>query len=334
MTTRENERDAHRTTRRSLVSFMSLMLLCPAVVRASDYPIRTVTLIVPFPPGGATDLLGRLIANGLSEPLGKPVVVENRAGANGSVGAGVAARATPDGHTLLLTGSPLVMEQILRADLGLDLERDLAPVALIAEGPLILVASPSLGVRDVSELLALARQKPGQLTYASVGSGSHAHLAGEMLKAAADVDLLHVPYKGGAPALFAVIGGQVAVGFITSLTVIESIKAGKVTALAVSGSKRLPTLPGVPTLAESGLSGVDLDLWAAIFVPANTPREIIARLSREIVAVVHSAEVARTIEDQGAIVVTGGPEEVSRRMRADIALTSRLVKAVNLRVND
>ena len=334
MAIRDDDRFACCNVRRSLLACASLVLLCPAVARAADYPSRIVTIIVPFPPGGSTDIQGRLIAKGLSERLGTPVIVENHAGAGGGVGSGYAARAAADGHTLLLAGSTLVIEQVLGTHFGFDPERDLVPVALLAEGPLILVATPTLGVKNVSALLALARQKPGQLAYASFGAGSHGHLAGEMLKAAAHVDLVHVPYKGGAPALLAVVSGQVAVGIVSPITAMESIRAGKVVALAVTGSRRLPALPSVPTLAESGVSGFKLELWSAIFVPAKTPREIIARLSKEIIAVVHSAEVTRFIEDQGAFVDTSGPDEVSRRVKSDFASISRLVKAVNLRVDE
>jgi tripartite-type tricarboxylate transporter receptor subunit TctC len=332
MAIRGHDQAACCNTRRRLIASASLLLLCPAVARAVDYPARTVTIIVPFPPGGSTDLQGRLIASGLSERLGRPVIVENRAGAGGDVGSGIAARAAADGYTLLLAGSTLVIEQVLGSNLGFDPERDLAPVALIAEGPLILVASPPLGVKNVSELLTLARQHPGQLAYASFGSGSHSHLAGELLKASAGVDLLHVPYKGGAPALLAVMGGQVAAGIVTPLTAMESIRAGKVSALAVTGSRRLPSLPSVPTLAESGVSGIELEMWSAIFVPAKTPRKIIARLSKEIVAVVQSSEVTRTIEDQGAFVVASGPDEVSGRVHSDFASLSRQVKTINFKV--
>ncbi|HEY5282168.1 MAG TPA: tripartite tricarboxylate transporter substrate-binding protein [Polyangia bacterium] len=316
-----------------LLSGASLFLLCPWLARAAAFPTRAVTIIVPSATGGAIDVQARLIAKGLSERLGQPVIVENRAGAGGEIGAGIVARAAADGYTWLLGSSNLVIEQILRKDLGFDAEHDLAPVALIAVGPLMLIASPTLGVNSVSDLLALARQKPGQLAYASFGSGTHAHLAGEMFKAAANVDLLHVPFKGGAPALLAVMGGQVEVGFVTPFTAIESIRAGRVSALAVTSSRRLPSLAGVPTMAESGLPGIDLELWSAMFVPAKTPREIITHLSNEIIVVVKSDEVARTIEDRGGFIITSGPDEVSRRIRAEFAVTSRLVKAVNLNVD-
>jgi len=327
-------RSAPYPGRRRFISSVLLSLLYPGVAFADDYSTGAVTIIVPFPPAGATDHLARLLASGLSERLGRPVVVENRPGAGGAIGAAVAARAAADGHTLLMGGSTLVIEQVLGSKLGFDPERDLAPVALLAKGPLILVASPSLGITTVAELLTLARQHPGQLAYASVGAGSHTHLAGEMLKAATGVDLMHVPYKGGAPALLAVMGSQVAVGIVTPLAAMENIRAGRVLALAVTGARRLPSLPNVPTFAESGVPGIELELWSAIFVPAKTPREIIARLSTEIIAVVQSAEVARTIEDQGAFVVTSGPDEVGLRVHSDFASTSRLVKAVNLKVDE
>jgi len=177
--------------------------------------------------------------------------------------------------------------------------RDFAPVALIAEGPLVLVASPSLGINTVSELLTLARQHPGQLAYASFGAGTHGHLAGEMLKAATHVDLLHVPYKGGAPALAAVLGGHVALGFVTALTAGENIRAGKLIGLAVTGARRLPSLPDVPTMAEAGVPDYELEMWSAILAPAKTPPELIARLNTEIVAVIRSADFTRFMAEQG-----------------------------------
>jgi tripartite-type tricarboxylate transporter receptor subunit TctC len=302
--------------------------------RAADDPDRAVTIIVPFPAGGAADQQARLIAHGLTERLGKPVIVENRAGAGGEIGASIAARSAADGRTMLLGSSIMLLEQILRPQESIDAVRDFAPVALIAEGPLILIASPSLGVKTVPELLSLARQYPGQLAYASFGSGTHGHLAGEMFKAATHVDLLHVPYKGGAPALIAVLGGQVAVAFVTALTAGENIRAGKVVALAVTGSRRLPSLPEVPTMAEAGILGYQLELWSGILVPAKTPSEIIARLSKKIIAVIQSADFTRFMAEQGGFIITSGPDEVSQRVLSDYATLSRLVKAVHLRVDE
>ena len=333
MAGREVERVGSCATRRRFIA-SALLLLFPVIAHAIDYPTKAVTIIVPFPAGGAADQQARLIANGLTERLGKPVIVENHAGAGGEIGASIAARSAADGYTLLLGSSTMLLEQILRPNLKFDAVRDFVPVALIAEGPLILVASPSLGIKAVSELLTLARQHPGQLTYASFGSGTHAHLAGEMLKAAAHVDLVHVPYKGGSPALVAVLGGHVAVAFITALTAGESIRAGKVVALAVTGSRRLPSLPGVPTMAEAGVSGYELEMWSGILVPAKTPLEVIARLSKEIFAVIQSEDFTRYMAEQGGFVVTSGPEAVSQRVQSDFASLSRKVKAINFKADE
>ena len=334
MPDRNDDRFARCDKRRVFICCAMLALLCPAMAHADEYPTRTITIIVPFPPAGAADQQARLIASGLSERLRKAVIVENHSGAGGELGASIAARSAADGYTLLLGASTLLLEQVLRPNQQFDAMRDLAPVALIAEGPLVLVASPSLGIKTVSELLTLARQHPGQLAYASFGAGTHGHLAGEMLKAATHVDLLHVPYKGGAPALSAVLGGHVAVAFVTVLTAGENIRAGKVVALAVTGSRRLPSLPDVPTMAESGVPGYELELWSGILVPAKTPPEVIARLNTEIVAVIRSADFTRFMAAQGGFIVTGGPNEVSRRMQSDFASLSRLVKDVHLCVDD
>ena len=309
-------------------------MLAPTAVHALDYPTKTITIIVPFPAGGAADQLARRIANGLAERLGNPVIVENHAGAGGEIGAGIAARSAADGHTLLLGSSNMQLEQILRPDQKLDAVRDFDPVALIAEGPLILVASPSLGVKSVSGLLELAREKPGRLAYASFGSGSHSHLAGEMFKAATHVDLLHVPYKGGAPALVAVLGGQVAVAFVTALTAGENVRAGKVVALAVTGSRRLPSLPDVPTMVEAGVTDCEIELWSAILAPAKTPPAVISRLNSEIVAVIQAAEFRRFMAEQGGFIVTSTPDEARKHVLSDSVKLSRQVKAVNLKVDE
>jgi tripartite-type tricarboxylate transporter receptor subunit TctC len=334
MTIRIDNRFACSRKRRILACCAMLVSMFPAMAHADEYPTKTIAIIVPFPPGGAADQQARLIAHGLTERLGKPVIVENHAGASGEIGASVAARSVADGYTLLLGTSTMLIDQILRPTQRIDAVRDLAPVALIAEGPLVLVASPSLGINTVSELLTLARQHPGQLAYASFGAGTHGHLAGEMLKAAAHVDLLHVPYKGGAPALAALLGGHVGVAFVTALTAGEFIRAGKLTGLAVTGSRRLPSLPDVPTMAEAGVPGYELELWSAILAPAKTPPEIIARLNAEIVAVIRSVVFKRYMAEQGGFVVTSRPEEVSRRIQSDLTTLSRQVKAVNLKADE
>jgi tripartite-type tricarboxylate transporter receptor subunit TctC len=301
---------------------------------AADYPTRPITLVVAFPPGGGADTQARLIAKGLTERLGRPVVVENRPGAGGAIATSAVARAAPDGYTLLIgSSSTLVLEPMLRPDSGFDAQRDFAAITVTAEMPLVLTVSPRLGVRTLSEFLALARQKPGQLTFASFGVGTTAHLVGEMLKASARVDLVHVPYKGSPEALIDLIGGQVSAAFTTTISAMGNIRAGKIVPLAVTGSKRLPTLPNVPTLAESGVSGISLEIWFAVLAPSKVPHEVLARLSKEIVSILKSPEVTRSIEEQGGIVIASDPGEVTQRLRSDVASISQLIKAANLRID-
>jgi len=312
-----------------------LILLVPALAYGVDYPSRTVTIVVAAAPGGAADVQARLVAKGLSNRFGKPVVVDNRAGAGGRIAARLAARAAPDGHTLFVgSTSILVIEPILRTDVGFDPRHDFAPITIMSEMPLILATAPSLAVTSVAGFLALARHRPGHLTYASWGPGTLAHLYGEMLKETARVDLLHIPYKGAGPALIDVMAGQVSAMFVSPLAAMSNIRAGRLAPLAVTGTRRLPALPGVPTLAESGIAGFDLPAWFGIFVPARTPREVKARLSHELVAVLKAAEFTRSVEDQGGFVVANEAADVSRRIETDSVAIAKLVKATNLKAEE
>ncbi len=328
--------ELHRALRLTSAAVAQAMLVALASSAAAlEYPARTVTIIVAAAPGGAADVQARLLAKGLAPKLGKPVVVDNRAGAGGRIGARLAAQAAADGHTLFLAStSTFVIEPLLRADAGFDPQRDFAPIALVAEMPLILVATPGLSVDSVAGLVAAAKRRPGQLTYASWGPGTMAHLDGELFKAATQIDLVHVPYKGAGPALIDVIAGQVSAMVVSPLAAMPNIRAGKLSALAVTGRKRLPQLPKVSTLTEAGVPGFDLDLWFAIVAPVKTPGEITARLHREIVSVLNSGEFAGAVEAHGGFVVAGDPNEVSRRMRADSISIARLVKAIDLRVEE
>ena len=243
-----------------------------------------------------------------------------------------AARASPDGHTLFLgsTGT-LVVGFVLRQ---LDPLRDFAPVMTVTEMPLVLVPSPALPAKDLSALIGLARQRPGELTYASAGAGSFPHLIGEMFKASAQVDIIHVPYKGSAPALIDVLGGQVSMAFVTPVSVISQIRSGKLRAIAVTGTRRLPALPEAPTLVEAGVRGVDVPLWYGFVVPKKTPPELVAVLHKEITAVVTSPEFARAAENEGAFVVGRSPSDFTQRIRADMAIVETLVKTIDLKVNE
>jgi len=317
------------------VAWGTLILLVPALACAVDFPSRTVTIVVAASPGGAADVQARLIAKGLSSRFGKPVVVDNRSGAGGRTAARLAAQATPDGHTLFVGSiSILVIEPILRSNVGFDPQRDFAPISIISEMPLILAASPSLSAKTVADFIALARQQPGQLTYASWGPGTLAHLYGEMFKAATRIDLLHVPYKGAGPALIDVMAGHVSAMFVSSLAAMSIIRGGKLTALAVTGTRRLPALPEVPTIRETGIAGLDLPAWFGIFVPERTPQDIKARLSYELIAVLKAPEFTRSVEDQGGFVVASEAGEVSRRIQTDWAAIARLVKVTDLKVEE
>jgi tripartite-type tricarboxylate transporter receptor subunit TctC len=242
---------------------------------ALDYPTRPVTIIVPFPAGGPLDIEARLVAKSLAERLGKPVVVDNRPGAAAAIGTRLAARAAPDGHTLLFGAKYLVLEPALRRNVGFDPERDFAPVTLVSQTPFLLMVPASMPVKNVSELLAYARQHAGTLTYGSPGLGTGPHLLGEMLKAATQVDIVHVPYKGGAPTIVDLVGGQISMALIAPSSGVPLIRNGKLRALAVTASRRLDALPDVPTVAEAGLPGLEFQAWFGVLVPARTPEEIV-----------------------------------------------------------
>jgi tripartite-type tricarboxylate transporter receptor subunit TctC len=310
------------------------MLFCiaPHTALSVDYPTKVVTIIVPFPPGGAGDIQARLIAKGLAERLGKPVIVDNRAGAGGALGTAIAARAQPDGHTLLFGAlGTLVIEPMLRSAIGYDPQRDFAPLTLIAEAPFVLVVPPSSPAKSVSELLSYARAHPG-LTYASPGPATAANLLGESFKALAQTEVVHVPYKGEAPAITDMLGGRISLMFVSTFSGMPHIRGGKLRPLAVTASRRLVGLPDVPTFAEVGFSGLDLQVWTGLLVPAKTPREIVARLHAEIVAVLQSTEFTRASGTLGGVPIPSSPQEFVERIRSDSASIGKLVKALNFRV--
>jgi tripartite-type tricarboxylate transporter receptor subunit TctC len=314
-----------------------LMLIClaPQVGLSRDYPARAVTIIVPFPPGAGGDAQARLIAKGLAERLGKPVVVDNRAGAAGLIGTRLAARAAPDGHTLLYgVLATMVIEPMLRSDAGYDPQRDFVPITLITEAPFVLVVPPSSSVKSVAELLSYARSQAGSLTYASPGPATAPNLLGEKLKALAQAEIIHVPYKGEAPALTDMLGGQLSLMFVSTSSGMSHIRSGKLRPLAVTATRRLAVLPDVPTFAEAGFPGFDLQVWTGLLVPAKTSPEIVTRLRTEIVAVLRSAEFTRTSEALGAVVIAGSPQDFAQRIQSDSASIARLVKALNFKLEE
>jgi tripartite-type tricarboxylate transporter receptor subunit TctC len=276
---------------------IAVLLLCALPVGAADFPARPVRLIVPFPPGGPLDIVGRLVARKLQEQWGQSVIVDNRAGASGAIGTDQLAKSPPDGYTLLINSTPIVATPHLQK-LPYDTRRDLAGVSQIAEIEYVLVAAPRSSITSVDELLVLAKQQPGKLNYSSAGNGSGQHLLVELIKGAAAVNINHVPYKGASPALQAVLAGEVDVMFETSVGVIPLVKAGKLRPLLVSGAKPLDALPGVPAF-ESVFPGVGIDAWHGIFAPATTPPSLIAQLAGDIGKAVLSTEVSTRLRELG-----------------------------------
>jgi tripartite-type tricarboxylate transporter receptor subunit TctC len=313
---------------------LSASLLATSAL-AADYPVKPITIIVPYPPGGSSDIQARLVAKGLAERLGQPVLVDNRPGAGGRIGVSLAARAAPDGYTLLFASlSPFAIEPVVRSNVGYDPQRDFVLISMLVEMPFLLVVSSDSPARSLPELIALGRKQPGGLTYASWGAGSAGHLLTEMLKRAAQIDAVHVPYKGEAPALLDILGGRVSMMFVTTVAAMPHIQSGKLRALAATSTRRLPMLPAVPTMAQSGFDGIDLQLWSSLAAPAKTPPEIVARLERETAAVLRSAEVARFAQSQAASPIPAPGREVTQRIRTDSEAVRQLMSAVKLNLEE
>lgn len=299
----------------------------------ADYPERPVRLVVPFAPGGGTDLTSRLISQHLSESLGKPVVVENRAGAAGNIGTEAVARAPADGHTLVLASLSTAVNVSLFKKLPFNPLTDFAPVSLIVTVPLLVVVHPSLPVSNIQELIQLARAKPGQLNYASGGLGTANHVGGELFKYMANVQIVHVPYKGGGSALGDVAGGHVPLFFGTMTSTRDLVKSGRLRALATTTTARSPSWPHPPTVAESGVPGFEVSAWFGVLAPAGTPGPIVARLSGELIKMVRTREVREGLLAQGSDLVGSTPEEFGRHLRSEIDKWSKVVQASGLRAD-
>ncbi len=318
----------------------SALILCAAVLAAggayaqSEYPGKPIRLVLGFPPGGISDVLARAIGAKLYTAMGQQVLVDNRAGAGTTIASDLVAKSPPDGYTLFMQDiTTHAINASLYRKLPYDSVKDFTPVALVATTPLMLLVHPSLPVKSLKELIALAKSKPGQIVYASSGNGTILHLSTERLKSMAGIDMVHVPYKGSAPAVQALLGGEVAVSFSTMPPALPNVKAGKLRALGVTGAQRSPAVPDVPTISEAGLKGYEMVLYSGIIGPAGIPRDVVNKLNAEIAKAVNSSDFRQTLATIGAEPVTLTPEQFAAHLRSDIDKLGAIVRAVGARVD-
>ena len=309
----------------------ALALTMAGVAGAQPYPTQTIRIVAPVPPGGGVDILSRALAQKLTESLGVSVVVENKAGASAVVGTDFVAKSAPDGYTLLMGYSVLATNRFLQSKLPYDLDRDLTPVIHVGYIPLILVTQPAFPANSVKELIALAKAKPGQLTYASGGAGAGAHLSGELFKSLAGVDLVHVPYKGNAPALNDMLGGHVNIMFDTITTSLPHVKAGQLKGLATTGAKRSPLAPDLPTMIEAGLPTFEISAWYMVFAPKKTPKEAIAKLNGALGAAMTDPELVKRMAALGVTFVGGTPEPADAFLQSEVRQWGELIKSAGIR---
>lgn len=299
----------------------------------AEYPVRPIRFILPFPPGGGTDALGRAIGNRLGEGLGQQIVIDNRPGAGANIGAELAAKSPPDGYTLFMVTATHAINATLYQKLGYNLVRDFAPVSELGTTAMVVVVHPSVPAKSVKELIALAKKRPDALTHSSSGTGSITQLAGELFKDKTGIKMLHIPYKGGGPSVVALVSGEASVGFATTPSCIGSIKAGRLRGLAVTTAKRSPFLPQLPTVAQAGVPGYAAEAWYGMLVPAGTPKDIIERLHAASVKALQFDDVKARLTATGLVAVGGTPKELDDYTRSEIEKWGRIVKALGLRVD-
>ncbi|OGA53215.1 MAG: hypothetical protein A3F74_07025 [Betaproteobacteria bacterium RIFCSPLOWO2_12_FULL_62_58] len=311
------------------------VLVAVSEARAADgYPSKPIRIVCPFPPGGGLDFVSRTLGEKLAERLGQPVVVDNRPGASGSIGAGIVAKAAPDGYTVLLaSSSTMAVNPALQRLSYQAVIKDFTPVSLVSRVSYVLVVHPSVAAKSVAELIRLAKSQPSRLNYASSGTGSASHLAMELFKNMAGVDLTHIPYKGSSPAVIDLIGGQVQTGFNNLIPALPHVKSGRLRALGVSGPARSAAMPEVPTIAESGLPGYEALQWYGVLLPARAPRVIIDRLHQEIGAILRLPEVRERLTHEGGDVIGSTPGQFASHIENEIAKWTKVVNAANIRAN-
>ena len=329
---------AFRTSRASRTPWVAAALLSlaaallPAAAQAQAYPSKPVKLLIPFPPAGGTDIIGRVVAQKLADRWGQGVVVENKPGAGGTIGSDLAAKSAPDGYTLLMATVSTHAIGPLLSKLPYDAQKDFAPISLVADSANVLVVSPKLGVNTVKELIAMAKQKPGALTFASSGNGTNPHLTGELFKLLAGIDLLHVPYKGTALSIPDLANGGVSALFDITVSAVPPIKAGNVKPLAVTSAKRSALFPELPTMIEAGVPGFESSAWFGLFAPAGTPREVVNKVHADVVAVLKDADLRQRFANAGADPVGNTPEQFAAVIRADTEKWAKVIKAGNIKV--
>jgi tripartite-type tricarboxylate transporter receptor subunit TctC len=315
-------------------TILAVLALSTSQALAQGYPVKPLKMIVPYPPGGGNDTLGRLFAVKLGERLGQPVVVENRGGAGATIGTEAAAKSPPDGYTLLLSSiATHALSPNLYAKVNYDPIRDFAPVTLLGVAPTVVVINKDLPAATLAEFIAAAKAKPGGMAYASGGNGTPPHINGEVFKSVAGVDLLHVAYKGGGPALTDLMGGRVQVMFDTAASAMPHVRGGRLRALAISGPKRSPEYPDLPTFAEAGLAAYDTNAWYSIHLPAGTPPDIVKRLNGELVAILRQPDVQERFKQLSTEPVGNSPEEFDAFVRAELAKYAQVIKQAGIKLD-
>ena len=334
MTSQAHPRPVGRVHRhqRTVLSLITLVTATWAVAQdnAATYPNRSVKIIVGYAAGGPTDLVARSVAQKLQTSLGQPFVVENRPGAGSNLASEAVAAAAPDGYTLLMAAAPITMNAFTFKGLKFDVQKSYEPISLVMSAPSILAVHSSVPAKTLSELIALAKAQPGKLTYGSSGAGGSQHVAGELFKQRAGVDLIHVPYKGAAGAMADLMAGHISMAFMTSLSALPHMKDGRIRPIAVASTSRLPQLPDVPTFIESGLTGYESDSWSGLLAPSKTPPEIVAKLQREVAKALAAPDLREKLTSQGALVVGNTPAEFKAHIQQEVTYWSRAFKTINI----
>jgi tripartite-type tricarboxylate transporter receptor subunit TctC len=323
--------DVSKTKRHTILLVLLALVAAPSITRAQDYPNRPIRLIVPFAPGGNLDVAGRQIAEGLRGGLGQPIVVDNKGGAGGSIGAEAAAKSAADGYTLLLASSALTINPAIHQKVPYDIAKDFEPVGLSMVTSLVLVASNKLGIRSVADLIAAAKAKPGKLTFGSAGVGSGSHMAGELFNQTANVQILHIPYKGSGPATAAIVSGEVDLTFTSQAGALPFHKAQQLVALAITGKAPSPLFPGVPTIESVGVKNYEAGDWIGILVPAGTPKPVISRLNSELTKWLKQPETKARLAELAFEPRFGTPEEFGAVIRSELVKWNRTAKAANIK---